>query len=132
NKHGWHTADGMFYLYNGDTAQFDEGYWTTIDPYRLPGTTVDTKQLADGAHQSVRSPQQWIGGSSNGEVASIGMYLDKTKESMDLTAKKSWFLLDDQIINLGAAIQGTTDDSIETIIENRLLPDEYTLSINGH
>ncbi|NRE26471.1 hypothetical protein DBN74_04710, partial [Enterococcus faecalis] len=39
NKKGWHTADGMLYLYNQDFAQFDEGYWATIDPYRLPGTT---------------------------------------------------------------------------------------------
>ena len=131
NKHGWHTADGMFYLYNGDTAQFDEGYWTTIDPYRLPGTTVDTKSLEDGAHHSVKSPQQWVGGSNNGKFASIGMYLDKTNEGMDLNAKKSWFLLDDQIINLGADINGRTDDSIETIIENRLLSEAHTISING-
>ncbi len=47
NAHAWHTADGMLYLYNRDFNQFGEGYWTTVDPYRLPGTTVDTAPLAD-------------------------------------------------------------------------------------
>jgi len=47
NKRGWHTADGMLYLYNDDQVQFNSSYWPTVDPYRLPGTTVDTIQLAD-------------------------------------------------------------------------------------
>ena len=37
NKRGWHTADGMFYLYNNDGVQFSNSYWPTVDPYRLPG-----------------------------------------------------------------------------------------------
>ncbi|NVJ37384.1 silent information regulator protein Sir2, partial [Enterococcus gallinarum] len=68
NKKGWHTADGMVYLYNGDLAQFDEGYWVTIDSYRLPGTTIDTKVLAEGASTGKKSPQSWVGGSNNGKV----------------------------------------------------------------
>ena len=63
NKKGWHTADGMLYLYNQDFAQFDEGYWATIDPYRLPGTTVDTRELVNGAYTGKRSPQsmgRWL------------------------------------------------------------------------
>ncbi|WP_440895141.1 polysaccharide lyase family 8 super-sandwich domain-containing protein [Amphibacillus sp. Q70] len=126
NKRGWHTADGMLYLYNNDLAQFDEGYWVTIDSKRLPGTTVDTKALADGANQSTRSPQSWVGGSTNGELGAIGMYLDKTNTGMSLTAKKSWFLLDGYIVNLGADINGTTDATIETILENRLIDPKHT------
>ena len=39
NKKGWHTADGMLYLYNQDFAQFDEGYWaTTVSYTHLKGT----------------------------------------------------------------------------------------------
>ncbi|MEM5039050.1 EF3023 family LPXTG-anchored polysaccharide lyase, partial [Enterococcus faecalis] len=129
NKKGWHTADGMLYLYNQDFAQFDEGYWATIDPYRLPGTTVDTRELANGAYTGKRSPQSWVGGSNNGQVASIGMFLDKSNEGMNLVAKKSWFLLDGQIINLGSGITGTTDASIETILDNRMIhPQEVKLN----
>ncbi|MBY7144404.1 discoidin domain-containing protein [Virgibacillus sp. NKC19-3] len=133
NKHGWHTADGMVYLNNGDLAQFDEGYWATIDPYRLPGTTVDTRKLSDGANASQQSPQNWVGGTTNGENAAVGMYLDKSNEGMDLNAKKSWFLLDGSIINLGADISGVTDASIETILDNRLInPEEVSVMVNGH
>jgi hyaluronate lyase len=126
NKHGWHTGDGMLYVYNHDSKQFNEGYWPTIDPYRLPGTTVDTKPLADGAAQSKTSPQTWVGGATNGQIGAVGMYLDKTnlQLGMDLRAKKSWFLLNDSIVALGADIQGQTEYSIETIVENRLVKDE--------
>ncbi|MCV5968584.1 polysaccharide lyase family 8 super-sandwich domain-containing protein, partial [Lactococcus petauri] len=27
NKRGWHTADGMFYIYNNDGVQFGNSYW---------------------------------------------------------------------------------------------------------
>lgn len=124
NKRGWHTADGMVYLYNQDLAQFGEGYWPTIDSYRLPGTTIDTKELADGALQSKKSPQDWVGGAVHEKVASVGMFLDKSNEEMNLKAKKSWFLLDGQIICLGAGITGSTSATIETILENRLLSDD--------
>ncbi|MDG3374959.1 polysaccharide lyase family 8 super-sandwich domain-containing protein, partial [Vibrio parahaemolyticus] len=30
NKRGWHTSDGMLYLFNQD-QQYGEGYWPTID-----------------------------------------------------------------------------------------------------
>ena len=93
NAHAWHTADGMLYLYNRDFNQFGEGYWTTVDPYRLPGTTVDTAPLADGAKSSSRSPQSWVGGATDGIVASVGMVLDKTNEGQNLKAMKSWFCL---------------------------------------
>jgi hyaluronate lyase len=126
NKHGWHTGDGMLYVYNLDSNQFNEGYWPTVDPYRLPGTTVDTKPLADGAAQSKTSPQTWVGGATDGQVGAVGMYLDKTnlQLGMDLRAKKSWFLLNDAVVALGADIQGQSDYSIETIVDNRLVKDE--------
>ena len=37
----------MMYVYNDDEVQFNSSYWPTVDPYRLPGTTVDTISLAD-------------------------------------------------------------------------------------
>ncbi|MFJ7936077.1 polysaccharide lyase family 8 super-sandwich domain-containing protein [Sporosarcina sp. NPDC096371] len=132
NSHGWHTADGMLYVYNADSKQFNEGYWPTVDPYRLPGTTVDTKPLADGVAQSKTSPQTWVGGATDGQVGAVGMYLDKTnlQLGMDLRAKKSWFLLNDAIVALGADIQGESASSIETIVENRLVTDEV-FSLNN-
>ena len=40
NLQGWHTGDGMLYLYNDDLNQFNQDFWATVDPYRLPGITM--------------------------------------------------------------------------------------------
>ncbi len=134
NKRGWHTADGMFYLFNHDGVQFGTSYWPTIDPYRLPGTTVDTIHLADevSAFKAVTSTEKWVGGVADKESAVLGMSLNKkdTKNNgvvlpMDLRAKKSWFVVDGMTIALGAGITGTTQASIETVVDNRLLNDKY-------
>lgn len=128
NLKAFHTADGMTYLYNGDIEQYSKGFWPTIDPYRLPGTTVDTLRLKDGAGGSnVRGSQSWVGGSTiDGQYGATGMYLDKSKDKdydMDLKAKKSWFTFDDEVVALGAGISSTKGRNIETIVENRRLSD---------
>ncbi len=137
NKRGWHTSDGMLYLFNQD-QQYGEGYWPTIDPYRLPGTTVDTVKLADevSSFTTVRSSEKQVGGATDGKNAAIGMALNKagTKNNgtvlpMDLKAQKSWFVFDDQIVALGSGIQGTTSASIETVIENRMLDSNSTYQL---
>lgn len=138
NKRGWHTADGMFYLYNNDGVQFSNSYWPTVDPYRLPGTTVDTVTLQDenSAFTTVVSPETWVGGASDGNQAVVGMSLNKqgTKNNgtvlpMNLCAKKSWFILEDQTIALGAGISGDTTASIETVVDNRLLNKNYQYQV---
>lgn len=143
NKRGWHTADGMMYLYNDDEVQFNSAYWPTIDPYRLPGTTVDTVPLKDevSAFTTVTSKEKWVGGVQLEDQAVVGMALNKTGTKnngtvlpMDLQGKKSWFMVDGQIVALGAGIKGNTTASIETIIDNRLLNENYmyqVLSNNG-
>lgn len=133
NKRGWYTGDGMLYLYNNDLKQYGEGYWPTIDSYRLPGTTVDTRPLANGAAQTKTSPQSWVGGATNGQTGVAGMYLNKSNLglSMDLKAQKSWFFLDDKIVALGTNINGTSPSSIETIIENRMLNGNNDIHVNG-
>ena len=37
NLHAWFTAQGMTCLQNSDLTQFTDGFWPTVDPYRLPG-----------------------------------------------------------------------------------------------
>ncbi|WP_321388036.1 polysaccharide lyase 8 family protein [uncultured Enterococcus sp.] len=143
NKRGWHTADGMMYLYNDDEVQFNQAYWPTVDPYRLPGTTVDTVSLQDeiSAFTTVTSKEKWVGGAAINDKAVIGMSLNKsgTKNNgqvlpMNLQGKKSWFILDGQVVALGAGITGETTATIETVVDNRLLNDAYdyqVLSNNG-
>lgn len=134
NLKGWHQNDGTLFIYNHDLEQYGEGYYPTVDPYRLPGTTTDTKELSNAIASGKKSPQSFVGGTTNGKNGAIAMYYDSSNldVGMNLKAKKSWFLLDGKIICLGAGINGTTDASIETTVENRMMTHPSNrISVNG-
>ncbi len=117
NLKGWHTGDGMTYLYNTDLTQFSETFWPTVDPQRLPGTTVIAGSTA---RQSQLGGSNVVGGTSIDGYSSVMMQLQP--DGRQLSAKKSWFLFDDEIVALGAEIRSSaTDKTVETIIENRRL-----------
>ena len=131
NLHGWYTADGMTYLYNSDQMQFDDCFWPTINPYRLPGTTVDTQTRANSSGAGTRGAYNWVGGAALGAWGAAGMQLDPWNS--DLTAKKAWFMFDDELVCLGTGITCTSNRTIETIVENRKLTSAGTnaLTVNG-
>lgn len=132
NKKGWHTGDGMLYIYSDDQEQFGDKYWATVDSYRLPGTTVDTRSLANGAGSASRSSEKNVGGVTDGQNGSAVFVLNKNgNQGKDLKAQKSYFFLDDQIIMLGAGISGTTTATIETIIDQRMIHEGDAVYING-
>ena len=119
NLHGWYTGEGLTYLYNGDLSQFGDNFWITVNPYRLPGTTVDTHLRANGSGASYRGAFNWVGGAALGLYGAAGMQLDAW--SSTLVGEKSWFMFDDEIVCLGAGISSTDNRPIETIVENRKL-----------
>lgn len=121
NLKGWYTSYGMTLLYNSDLGQYAEGYWPTVDSYRLPGTTVTKTLLKDGAGAGRLSSRDFVGGAVlHNKYGAIAMELeDVVQESVGLTGRLSWFLLGDRIVCLGSAIQSSSPVSVETIIENR-------------
>ncbi|MBI5771935.1 MAG: polysaccharide lyase 8 family protein [Verrucomicrobia bacterium] len=120
NLRGWYTGDGLLYLYNNDLAHFSDAYWPTVNPRRLPGTTVDaTQSRANASGQSTNPTYNWVGGVSLGRYGAAGMQLDGWSNT--LTAKKSWFMFEHEIACLGAGITSTDNRPIETTVENRLL-----------
>ncbi|MGI5272424.1 polysaccharide lyase 8 family protein [Nonomuraea sp. CA-218870] len=125
NLHGWYTGDGMTYLYTGDLSHWNDDLWPTIDPYRLPGTTVDTRRRADLRHGEPRlPPTPWAGGVTlDGEYGAAAMRLVAGGSS--LRAKKVWFLLDDAVVALGAGITASDGRRVETVVENRNTHDEH-------
>ncbi|MFC1410733.1 polysaccharide lyase family 8 super-sandwich domain-containing protein [Streptacidiphilus sp. N1-12] len=133
NLHGWHTGDGMGYLYLAtDLPQFTDSFWPTADPYRLPGTTVDTLTLANAAGTGHLSPATWAGGAAvPGGFGCAGM--DFRQYNSTLVAKKSWFLLDDTVFALGAGITGGSGADVVTTVENRNLHTDggNRLTVNG-
>src|SRR5262249_5842137 len=107
NLRGWYTGVGTTYLYDGDLAYYSDGYWPTVDPYRLPGTTVDVQTRANGANNNHLSPRNWVGGAELGSLfGATGM--DYKDVSSDLVARKSWFMFDDEVVALGAGITSTS------------------------
>lgn len=124
NLRGWHTGSGMLYWWGDSYAngQYSDAFWPTVDPYRLPGTTVSRKPLADaagGEWGASRPDVNWVGGASDGTYASVGQYLKGL--SSTLMAKKSWFFLDDAVVCLGAGIQAKDGAAVETTVDNRNL-----------
>ncbi|MDG4856927.1 polysaccharide lyase 8 family protein [Streptomyces sp. T-3] len=136
NLQGWHTASGFlqWYLDDGRNDQYAGASWPTVDRYRLPGTTVTKKKLANGAGGGWGwglTDKPWVGGTTDGEFAAIGQHLKGVEST--LVAKKSWFCLDDSIVCLGAGITSTDGQITETVVDNRNLGTAGTnaLTIDG-
>ncbi|MFC4776884.1 polysaccharide lyase 8 family protein [Paenibacillus sp. GCM10023252] len=119
NLRGWHTGEGMTYLYDADLTHYSDRYWLTVDPYRLPGTTVDPLVLTNGQGSGSTSTYNFVGGVSDGLNGVAGMRF--TGLASGLTGRKSWFMLGDQIAALGSSITSTSGRPIETIVEGRKL-----------
>jgi hyaluronate lyase len=121
NLRGWHTGSGMLYWWAGGHGdQYSDAFWTTVDPYRLPGTTVSTRRLADGAGEGwgdTCPPGRWVGGATDGTYATVGQHLNGFESTME--AFKSWFFLDDAVVCLGAGITGDDGVPVETVVDNR-------------
>jgi hyaluronate lyase len=117
NLRAHHTSDGMTYLYNNDLTQFSDNFWPTVNAFRLPGTTV----LKDSVSLTRRfSDQAWVGGSDIAGLYGVsGMSLHPYNQN--LSAKKSWFMFDDEVVALGSDIRSTDGIAVETIVENRKL-----------
>lgn len=132
NKRAWYTGYGMTYLYNGDLEQFEDSFWATINPYRLPGTTVDTRPLNNAAGANIPGTNEWAGSAEISDLYGVAGFSLKSQFG-SLTAKKSWFMFDDEIIALGAGITSTDAYSVETIVENRRLNStgSNALTVNG-
>lgn len=131
NLHGWHLSDGMTLLYDDDLGHYSEDYWPTVDPKRLPGTTVLTGRPADAEGQRTTSTADWAGGTvlPGTTLGSYGM--DLRAYGSSLRALKSWFCLDDVIVHMGSGVSADAGDA-ETIVENRKLRDpQAQLTVDG-
>ncbi|MEU8998590.1 polysaccharide lyase 8 family protein [Streptomyces caniferus] len=136
NPRGWHTGAGMLYWWGADFGgdQYTDAFWPTVDPYRLPGTTVSTKRLADnegGGWGEPKPAARWVGGTTDGEFAALGQ--DLRGLASTLTARKSWFALADCVVCLGAGITARDGVPAETVVDNRCLGESGTavLTVDG-
>ena len=151
NRFGWHQNNGMTYLYDADN-QYTENYWNTVNPLRLPGTTVVPVNIGTGKPDGSGfaqggdfcSKESWVGGTSIGNYGVSGMSFSGETQGIeggapvsyapDLKGKKSWFMFDDEIVCLGAGITNKNMElPVETTIENKKLRKDGSnqLLVNG-
>ncbi|QNS02537.1 polysaccharide lyase 8 family protein [Streptomyces xanthii] len=138
NVRGWHTGSGMLYWWAaGDSAgggQYSDGFWPTVDPYRLPGTTVSRKPLADaagGAWGAARPDTTWVGGATDGRYGVAAQ--DVRGLSSTLRGRKAWFFVDDAVVCLGAGISAADGAGVESVVDTRNLGSAGTarLTVDG-
>ncbi|MFC3494039.1 polysaccharide lyase 8 family protein [Glycomyces rhizosphaerae] len=137
NLHGWYLGDGMTYLYlRTDPGQYNDEFWPTVNPYRLPGTTVDTRVrevTAASEGMVVHLPENDVaGGAALGDRYAVAA-MELVGDGSSLRAKKAWFVFDDAIVALGADITASDGRNIVTTVEHRNLGAEGAprLSVNG-
>lgn len=134
NLKGWHTADGMTYLYNSQN-HYNSGYWVAVNPYKHAGTTVLLADLEDATGQlsaqrdGRNGAMSWTGGASLDHYGVAGM--DFVNASRALSAKKSWFMFDDEVVALGSAIDNSSDYTAITTIENRIVDSNNAAKIEN-
>ena len=151
NRFGWHQNNGMTYIYDEDN-QYTENYWNTVNPLRLPGTTVVPVNIGTGKPDGSGfaqggdfcSKESWVGGTSIGNYGVSGMSFSGETQgiagdapvsyALDLKGKKSWFMFDDEMVCLGAGITNKNMElPVETTIENKKLRKDGSnqLLVNG-
>ena len=137
NLKGWYTGDGMTYLYT-NPSDYAFNFWPTVDAHRLPGVTTDRCITRPECTGEYRSTTPWTGGVSlKGIYGTAGMdfkqHNSKVTPMSDVSAKKSWFMFDDEVVSLGVGITSTSGRTIETVADNRLLNSQGSnpLTVNG-
>ncbi|MBQ4110185.1 MAG: polysaccharide lyase 8 family protein [Clostridia bacterium] len=143
NKKGWYQGDGMVYMYypEDNTFNYENEYWNKVDPYMLPGTTVDEQEREERSIHDQRvykSSKNFVGGVSlKGKSGIAVMELESCHNDYDdgmtstygnslpvhnndLVAKKAWFAFDDELVALGSGINSTMNSNVKTVIENRI------------
>lgn len=151
NRFGWHQNNGMTYIYDED-KQYTENYWNTVNPLRLPGTTVVPVNIGTGKPDGSGfaqggdfcSKESWVGGTSIGNYGVSSMSFSGETQGIagdapvsyapDLKGKKSWFMFDDEMVCLGAGITNKNMElPVETTIENKKLRKDGSnqLLVNG-
>jgi hyaluronate lyase len=126
NLKGWYTGAGVTYLYLGNPdTQYMDSYWATVDWYHLPGTTADLSATPDYAV----TDQSWVGGAQVGKAYGVAG-MSEHPAGTELYAKKSWFMLDDEIVCLGTGITCTSGGQVDTTVENRKLGKTGTTTFN--
>lgn len=124
NIRGYYMGDGTTYLYqSGQEYENIFPYWNWK---KIPGTTIqqDDKELPVLTAKGYRIESDFVGGVSDGKSGIAVM--DYRRDG--LTAKKSWFIFQDQIVCLGAGITSAAGVPVTTSLNQCYLNGEVELN----
>ena len=144
NLKGWFISDGALYIYNDSkNKQFDNIYYDGVAFEKYPGTTEDTnprEKVAITLGRSYHPDPTFVGGAqvynkyavvamdfeafnntTIGQQASGAHGGGQPYRKSTLTAHKSWFLFDNEVVCLGADITANDGFPVNTYVDNRLL-----------
>ncbi|MBQ1261232.1 MAG: hypothetical protein IIX96_04395, partial [Clostridia bacterium] len=140
NMTGWYMGDGMLYVYTPD-YDFDTDFFNKANRYRMPGTTVNGSERMPKSYTGVWSifnKYPTACGVSSGDFGLSMFELgypepdgDHNLFDTDITARKSNFFFDDEIVCVGTGIKDSSGLPVETVLDNRLVRDTDKLYISG-
>lgn len=142
NKQGWYFGDGflMLYDYKGYTNHGGE-FFSYGSSYLRPAVTINTaERVTKCIFPSIPNGSPYAGGVECGKYGSAGfvlkydpsvMYYGTHKDIKDtkITANKSWFFFDNEIVCLGSGIKDASGTPVITCVDNRLWSEGDTLTV---
>ncbi|WP_254513275.1 polysaccharide lyase family 8 super-sandwich domain-containing protein [Anatilimnocola floriformis] len=135
NKKGYFEGDGMLMLLQDGDEYGELGeqeIFPAWDWQELPGTTIQHNGVipnydAFGGGTNSSGSSNLVGSASDGQYG-VAM-MDYKRTGVTLTARKSWFFFDDEIIALGADIDDAAAKSpVFTTLNQVLLDGDVTVS----
>jgi chondroitin AC lyase len=126
NIRGYYLGDGATYLYQSGKEY--ENIFPFWDWKKMPGTTThqDHKELPVLTASDYRIVSNFVGGVSDGKNGIAAM--DYNRDG--ISAKKSWFIFNNQIICLGAGITSSTGIPVTTSINQSFLNGDLIVKTN--
>lgn len=117
NIRGYYLGDGATYLYQSGKEY--ENIFPFWDWKKIPGTTTqqDDKELPVLTASGYRIPTNFVGGVSDGKSGIAIM--DYNRDGV--SAKKAWFIFNDQVVCLGAGITSSTGIPVTTSVNQSFL-----------
>lgn len=125
NTKGWYTGLGQTYVYTPDIGQYTYQK-PTLDWYRLAGVTA-VNGITVGSHTNANS----FAGSTTLDHSYSTAGLEISSGSTKVSAKKSWFMFDNEVVAVGTGITSTHNNKVETTIDNHYITGNNALIING-
>ncbi len=133
NETGWYHRDGMIYIYSNGYDFGIHSWLYYADPYLMPGTTVNASHREDrNIWPPLYGSNDFAGGAEQGLYAVAGMILgynesaatQEQKSFLDvndtkITARKSYFMFDNEVVCIGSDINDWSGDEVLTVVENR-------------